>query len=66
MTRGAWAATLAGARALAAELAPGKPVIETSQSEVPAEIVLGIRSARVLAQRSNVLDDKFCASRHLC
>lgn len=43
------AATLAGARALAAGLAPGKPVIETSQSEVPAEIVLGIRSARVLA-----------------
>jgi G3E family GTPase len=43
------AGTLAAARALAGELAPGKPVIETSQAEVPAEIVLGIRSTRVLA-----------------
>jgi G3E family GTPase len=41
--------TLTTARTLAGELAPGKPVIETSQSEVPAEIVLGIRSARVLS-----------------
>lgn len=42
------AETLASARALAAELAPGKPVIETCQSEVPAEIVLGIRSTRAV------------------
>lgn len=41
--------TLASARALAAELAPGKPVIETRHAEVPAEIVLGIRSERVFA-----------------
>jgi G3E family GTPase len=43
------AATLTAVRALAGELAPGKPVIETSQSEIPAEIVLGIRSTRTLA-----------------
>jgi len=40
---------LAAARALAGALAPGKPVIETSNADVPAEIVLGIRSTRVLA-----------------
>ncbi|CAM9954294.1 unnamed protein product [Phaeothamnion confervicola] len=42
-------AALAAARAIARELAPGKPVIETSHADVPAEIALGIRSTRALA-----------------
>lgn len=42
------AAALAAARALVGEFAPGKPVIETSNAEVPADIVLGIRSTREL------------------
>ncbi len=39
---------LAKAHALVAELAPGKPVIETSEANVPTDVVLGIQSAREL------------------
>ncbi len=38
--------TLSAARATVDEFAPGKPVICTTNAEVPAEIVLGIRSKR--------------------
>jgi G3E family GTPase len=42
---------LAKARALVGELAPGKPVIETTEADVPTDVVLGIRSARELPSR---------------
>jgi G3E family GTPase len=42
---------LAKAHALVGELAPGKPVIETSEADVPTDVVLGIRSTRELPAR---------------
>ena len=42
---------LAKAHALVVGLAPGKPVIETSQAHVPTDVVLGIRSERELPSR---------------
>jgi len=39
---------LVSARAKVEELAPRKPVVCTSNAEVPAEVVLGIRSGRVV------------------
>ena len=42
------AIALASARAKVEELAPGKPVICTSNADVPTEVVLGIHSERVV------------------
>ena len=54
---------LAAARAMLGELAPGKPVICTSNAEVPAEIVLGIRSKRELPAPEGMPRDHAAAFR---
>ena len=50
-------AALERAHALMGELAPGKPVIRTSEADVSAEIVLGIRSERVLPEGPVIVND---------
>ena len=42
---------LAKAHALVGEFAPGKPVIETSEANVPTDVLLGIQSPRELPAR---------------
>ena len=51
------AQALAGALAQVAVLAPGKPVIQSSEADVPTDIVLGIRTERELPKRFAVSPD---------
>ena len=50
-------AALEHAHALVGDLAPGKPVIRTSQANVSTEVVLGIRSERALPAGPAVAND---------